>query len=140
MRYTIEMNDHKLYEYLDRELEKLAMLWSIEEGLFGFYQLNENINHYSFLTSLNKYLILYDLLREVLFEGLATLEEFTDAHLTTKVKDVDLVETFLIIDNPRSWDLNSQPTYSLCLTSKGEEYMDRHPDKLRQLEERSKMY
>jgi hypothetical protein len=80
------------------------------------------------------------LLRELLFEELVFLEEFTDPHLTTKVKDMDLDEIMLILDNPRSWDLNSRPTYSLRLTSKGEEFMDRNPDKLKQLEERAKYF
>jgi hypothetical protein len=45
--YTTVMKEQKLYEFVDRELEKLAMLQSIEEGLFGLYQLFENINHLS---------------------------------------------------------------------------------------------
>ncbi|MFD1145421.1 hypothetical protein ACFQ4C_30120 [Larkinella insperata] len=134
------MKDHKLYQFIDRELEKLAMLWSIEEGLFGLYQLFEDINRYSFLTIADKYAIVYDLLNEIILEELATLEEFTDAQLTTKVKDVELVDISLILDNPRSWDVNAQPTYSLCLTSKGEQYMDSRPNELKQLEERSKLF
>lgn len=120
-------------------LEKLAMLWSIEEGLCGLYQLFENLNRYHFLTIVDKYSIVYDLLREILMEELATLEEFTDSRLVTKIKDVDLANMALILDNPRSWDLNAQPTYSLSLTSKGEQYLDSYPTELKQLEERYKM-
>ena len=124
---------------LDRMLEKLAMLWSIEEGLYGLYQLFENLNRYQFLTIVDKYSIVYDLLKEILREELATLEEFTDSRLTIKIKDVDLVDMALILDKPRSWDLNAQPTYSLSLTSKGEQYLDSHPIELKQLEKRYKM-
>ncbi|SEJ36227.1 hypothetical protein SAMN05216327_10938 [Dyadobacter sp. SG02] len=114
------------------------MLWSIEAGLFGLYQLFENINHYAFLTLPEKYSVVYTLLRELLFEELAVLEEFTDPHLTTKVRDVEAGYFLPILDNPRSWDLNARPTYTLRLTLKGEEFMDRYPDELKQLEERSR--
>ncbi|PQA55688.1 hypothetical protein C5O19_19975 [Siphonobacter curvatus] len=108
------MKEQKLYEFVDRKLEKLAMLLSIEEGLLGLYQLFENINHLSFLTIADKYSIIYDLLIEVLWQELAILEEFTDPQLTTKVKDVDLIDISLILDNPRSWNVTLDlPTRSI---------------------------
>lgn len=133
------MNTQNPYMHLDRMLEKLTMLQTIEEGLYGLYQLFENLNPYHFLTIVDKYSIVYDLLREILREELATLEEFTDSRLITKIKDVDLVDMAFILDNPRSWDLNAQPTYSLSLTSKGEQYLGRHLTELKQLELRYKM-
>ncbi|MGX5853736.1 hypothetical protein ACWKW6_08845 [Dyadobacter jiangsuensis] len=129
-----------MFEVLDRQLEKLAMLWSIEEGLAGLYQLFENVNHYAFLTLPEKYSIVYTLLRELLFEELAILEEFTDPHLTTKMREVGVSDFLLILNNPRSWDLNARPIYSLRLTSKGQEFMDMYPNKLKQVEERRKRF
>lgn len=125
-----------MFKGLDRELEKLAMLSSIEEGLFGLYQLFENLSDYPFLTLPEKYAVLYTLLRELLFEELAILEEFYDSHLIAKVRDVQFGEWLLILDNPRSWDLNARPTFSLRLTSKGQEFMAMNHDKLKQLEEK----
>jgi hypothetical protein len=118
------MNSQKLYSHIDRELEKQVFLFNIEEGLYGLWELVQIVNHYQFLTLVDKHAIAYDLLKEILSEDLAKLEEFTDSRLITKVRYVDLVETNSILDNPRSWDLSGEPFYSLSITSKGHSYLD----------------
>ena len=118
------MNSQKPHSYLDRELEKQVFLFCIEEGLFGLWELVQTVSYYEFMTLVDKYAIAYDLLKEILVEDLAKLEEFTDSRLTNKVRDIELIDTILILDNPRSWDLNGEPFYSLSITSKGSSYLD----------------
>ena len=118
------MNQQKLYSHLDRELEKLVLLVSIEEGLYGLWELVQNVNHYEFLTLVDKYAVAYDLLKEILVEDLAKLEEFADSSLTNKIREIDFIDTMVVLDNPRSWDLIGEPVYSLSITVKGENYLN----------------
>lgn len=131
------MDALKLYSHLDRELEKQVFIFSVEEGLFGLWELVQNVNHYEFLSLVDKYAIAYDLLKELLTQELVKLEEFEDASLTSKVRDIDFAEAIPVLDNPRSWDLNGTPFYSLYVTVEGKGYLDKlNQDELRKLDNR----
>ncbi|SFF31763.1 hypothetical protein [Spirosoma endophyticum] len=127
----------KLYSYLqlDREIEKQVFLFSIDEGVFGLWELVRTVDHYNSLTLVEKYAVAYDLLKEILAEDLAILEEYTNNSLTSKIKEINYPYSVEVLNNPRSWELSSEPFYSLSITAQGEKYLDQlnrnEKDKLR---------
>ncbi|WP_093829232.1 hypothetical protein [Spirosoma endophyticum] len=89
----------------------------------GLWDLVQTINQYRFLTVVDKYAVAYHLLKEILAEDSAKLEECADASLTGKTKENDLTDTGEVINNPRSWDLTGESTFTLSTTDKGKHYL-----------------
>ncbi|QDK81116.1 hypothetical protein EXU85_21865 [Spirosoma sp. KCTC 42546] len=113
-----------LYSSVNRQLEKLAFLVEASEGVYGLYEFLLTIGYYDFLTIVGKYAIAYDLLKELLLEDLIVLEEFTDPDLKQKIRNVELTEVELILNQPFSWYTSSRPMYSVAITAKGEAYIE----------------
>ncbi|QJW89101.1 hypothetical protein HNV11_06705 [Spirosoma taeanense] len=118
------MNGEKLYNLIDKQVEKSVFLFAADEGVYGLWEFVQEVN-FEFLTIAEKYAIAYDLLKELLLDELLILEEFTSTDLTQKVKNIEVTELESILSRPFSWYPSGTPTYSVSITQRGIDYLEK---------------
>ena len=110
------------YEDINCDLEKLVFLWNAKEGNPGIYDLIWELSFYD-LAIEDKYRIAHKVLREILSEGLVSLEKYQDLTLSKKIEPIKEDKIDDIINNPNSW-YPCNEIYSITLTTKGEKYLN----------------
>jgi hypothetical protein len=118
------------YLDIDLEIEKLVFLENAFEGNPGIYELTWELGHFA-LTIEDKYKIAHELLVVLLTDELVTLEKFEDLNSSKSIETVDLKDVEVVLNNPANW-YPCNEVYSIRLTEKGEEYLNRQSKLLQQ--------
>jgi len=109
-------------ENIDLEIEKLVFLCNAEEGNPGIYELTWELGSYD-LTIEDKYRIARAILTEILYEGLVTLEKYSDFSLNSKIETIAPEQYETILNNPYWW-YPCNEILSIELTEKGSEFLN----------------
>ena len=117
------MTKEEIYKTIERDLEKWVYLVNAEEGNYGIYELRFELGEYDFLGIAEKYLVAFDLLNELLLQGLVILEEYESPEFKKRIREVDFLNYSKILNNPASWYPSGQPIYSIAITEKGVKYL-----------------
>lgn len=118
------------YLDIDLEIEKLVFLENAFEGNAGIYELTWELGHFP-LTIEDKYRIAHELLVFLLTDELIVLEKFTNLNSSEPIETVDLKDVEHVLNNPANW-YPCNEVYSIRLTEKGEEYLNRQSIVLQQ--------
>ena len=122
------MTRDEIYSLIDHDLEKLVYLFTADEGNHGLYELVWDLNRYSFLSIADKYLVASDLLIEIITEELVIIEEYDNYELKNKIRNIDLIDLEIVLNNPSSWYPSSEPICIIKLTEKGIDYLENLSD------------
>lgn len=118
------------YTDIDLEIEKLVFLENAFEGNPGIYELTWELGYFP-LTIEDKYRIAHELLSVLLTDELVILEKFADLNSSEPIATVDLKDVEQILNNPANW-YPCNEVYSIRLTKKGEDYLNRQSGLLQQ--------
>lgn len=118
------------YLDIDFEIEKLVFLENAFEGNPGIYELTWELGYFP-LTIEDKYRIAHELLVILLTEELIILEKFKDLNFSELIETVDLKDIEQVLNNPANW-YPCKEVYSIRLTEKGEDYLNRQSGLLQQ--------
>ena len=118
------------YLDIDLEIEKLVFLENAFEGNSGIYDLTWELGHFP-LTIEDKYRIAHELIVVLLTDELVILEKFVELYSSEPIERVELKDVEQVLNNPANW-YPCNEVYSIRLTEKGEEYLNRQSGLLQQ--------
>jgi len=110
------------YNNIDLELEKCVFLINAKEENPGLYELIWELSYYE-ISIEDKYKIAHIILNDILFNGLAILEKYSDLSLKNKVETIQTEKIEEILNNP----VSRYPDYEnfvIVITNKGEKYLE----------------
>ena len=118
---TIPLKMNK-YKNIDLEIEKCVFLLNAKEENPGLYELIWELSYYE-ISIEDKYKIAHIILNDILFNGLAVLEKYSDLSLKNKVDTIQTEKIEEILNNPVSWYPDYE-NFVIVITDKGEEYLE----------------
>lgn len=118
------------YFDIDLEIEKLVFLKNAFEGNPGIYELIWELGHFP-LTIEDKYRIAHELIVVLLTVELIIIEKLADLNSEEPIEAVELKDVEQVLNNPANW-YPGNDAYSIRLTKKGEEYLNRMTGLLQQ--------
>ena len=110
----LERSDIKI----DWELERKVFLFAADETPDGLYELPNELSRYK-LTLAERMFVVFELLNELLKEGLITIDEYSSSEATEPSRSFELVESQEILNNFYNWFPTSIPSYSIGTTELG---------------------